>query len=313
MPRAGAPSFWSAAVDRACRGLKIARMITPTEPAAAASSPIALSEPVRVATPFVFASPHSGRAYDPVLTNQTRVRLELLRRSEDAYIDRLFETAPSRGAPLLAALFPRVFIDPNRGPDELDPDMFDPPARHGGPVSARAAGGLGVVPRLAADGRPLYSHPLPFAEARRRLDGYYRPYHAALDRLITERLRRFGEAIVIDCHSMPSASARGADIVLGDRYGASCSRALVSRAEAHFRELGFAVVRNRPYAGGYTTEFYGRPARGVHALQIEINRQLYLDELAVEPTAAMPALARALDLWMSRVIDDIVGASIAAE
>ncbi|MFW6413098.1 MAG: N-formylglutamate amidohydrolase [Oceanicaulis sp.] len=277
------------------------------------AGPIALRRPAAASTPFVFASPHSGRGYHACFLEQTPVGLAALRRSEDAYVDQLFACVPEFGAPLLAATFPRVFVDPNRAPDELDPDMFDPPAAIAGPVSSRAAAGLGLVPRLGADGRALYGRTLPLAEARRRIESCYAPYHAALRGLIDESLAAFGEAVVIDCHSMPSASARGADVVLGDRYGVSCSRGLVARAEAHFRDLGFAVVRNRPYAGGYTTEYYGRPARGVQALQIEINRGLYLDEARVRRSSGFNPLARAIADWTGRMIEEAAGGQVAAE
>ncbi|XBQ17592.1 MAG: N-formylglutamate amidohydrolase [Oceanicaulis sp.] len=278
-----------------------------------AEPPVAVDAPAVRTTPFVFASPHSGRAYTEELTRQTPVRLPILRRSEDAYVDRLFASAPRHGAPFVRANFPRVFVDPNRGPEELDPDMFEPRARLSGEASSRAAAGLGVVPRLAADGRALYPGRIALEEARRRIERYYAPYHAALRREIDRAATLFGEAVVIDCHSMPSASARGADVVLGDRYGASCSRALVARAEAAFRDIGFAVVRNRPYAGGYTTEHYGRPSRGVQALQIEINRGLYMDELAVSPSRGLASLSAALDVWMGRMVLESPASRIAAE
>ncbi|MFP4518734.1 MAG: N-formylglutamate amidohydrolase [Oceanicaulis sp.] len=276
--------------------------------------PVALHAPAARTSPIVFASPHSGRDYTVDLTRWTRVARAVLRRSEDAYVDALFRDAPQFGAPLIEARFPRVFVDPNRARDELDAAMFDPaPADADRPASSRAAAGLGVVPRLAADGRSLYPGRLPAEEARRRLEAYYDPYHAAVRRELDAARAQFGQAILIDCHSMPSASARGADIVLGDRYGASCSRALVARAEAAFRDQGFAVVRNRPYAGAHTTEFYGRPAQGVQALQIEINRGLYLDELQVEPSSGFDALKRAMTVWMGEMTLDEGGARSAAE
>jgi N-formylglutamate amidohydrolase len=270
----------------------------------ARGGPVRVLAPQRRTTPFIFASPHSGRAYEDVFLNACLPPLSVLRRSEDAYMDALFADAPRLGAPLICATFPRVFVDPNRARDELDPAMFEPGAApsSGAAVSARAGAGLGVVPRLAADGRALYAGRMGAAELRRRLEGFYDPYHARLTAEIEAVRSAFGEAFVIDCHSMPAASARGADIVLGDRYGASCSRALVAHAEACFRELGFAVVRNRPYAGGYTTEHYGRPETGVEALQIEINRGLYLNEAEVRPSAGLPPLRRALSEWVTRML-----------
>jgi len=259
--------------------------------------------PETQASRFIFTCPHSGDDYAPELLAQTRVPLSLLRRSEDAFVDMLVEAAPDLGAPLVIAHFPRAFVDPNRAPDELDPEMFAerPPADHFSP-SARASAGLGVVPRVAADGKPLYDSPIPYAEARRRMASFYAPYHGAIEAEIDATRARFGEAVLIDCHSMPAASARGADIVLGDRFGASCERGLASRAEITLRRFGFSVVRNRPYAGGWTTEYYGRPDEGVQALQIEINRSLYMDEARVRPAAGFASVKRRLTLWMQAMV-----------
>ena len=276
--------------------------------------PVRVLEPVGRRTAFIFASPHSGRAYEPGFLKTCLPPLSVLRRSEDAHVDALFADAPRLGAPLICATFPRVFVDPNRARDELDPAMFDAdPGLSATAMSARAGAGLGVIPRLAADGRALYAGPLGGGELRRRLAEYYDPYHARLAEEVEAVRQAFGTATLIDCHSMPAASARGADIVLGDRYGAACSRALVARAEAHFRDLGFAVVRNRPYAGGYTTEHYGRPERGVEALQIEINRALYLDEAAVAPAAGLAPLRRAMAEWINRMVGQDRSERVAAE
>ncbi|MCC5996778.1 MAG: N-formylglutamate amidohydrolase [Oceanicaulis sp.] len=280
---------------------------------AASCPPVRVAAPARRSSAYVFASPHSGRDYTPEALARACLPLSVLRQSEDAYVDELLARAPGLGVPVISALFPRVFVDVNRAERELDPDMFDPPPAAGAPVSARAAAGLGVIPRVAADGRALYAGRLALAEAEHRLAQCYRPYHAALASELDAARRAFGEAVLIDWHSMPAASARGADIVLGDRYGASCARALTARAEAHFRALGFTVIRNRPYAGGYTTENYGRPAAGVQALQIEINRGLYLDERAVRPSSRMPALTHALSQWIEAMIADSADALQAAE
>ncbi len=257
--------------------------------------------PERRTSAFVFASPHSGRNYAPDALARTQLPLSVLRQSEDAYVDQLLASAPGHGAPLVEALFPRVFVDVNRAEWELDPEMFDPAPSAQRPLSARAAAGLGVIPRAAADGRPLYAGRLALGEAEARLATCYRPYHGALQAELAAARAAFGEAFLIDCHSMPAASARGADIVLGDRYGASCSRAFIAAAESQFRALGFTVVRNRPYAGGHTTENYGRPARGIHAVQIEINRALYLDERTVAPTCGLALLAEAMSQWIAHM------------
>lgn len=263
------------------------------------ASPVEVVRPCAEPTGFVFASPHSGDHYPRDFLARSVLPLRLLRRSEDAFVDALYADAPMFGAPLVRARFPRAFVDPNRAATELDPAMFTggPPAGAWAP-SSRAAAGLGVIPRLAADGRAIYAGRLDYAEARARLKACYVPYHAALAQEIERARAAFGSAIVIDCHSMPSASARGADVVLGDRFGASCARGLVAAAEAEFREAGFAVARNRPYAGGYTTEHYGRPEAGVHVLQVEINRGLYMNEGRVEPHGGFDRLRAALSAWM---------------
>jgi N-formylglutamate amidohydrolase len=257
------------------------------------ANPNRLTEVIRIdrpdeapSCPLLFASPHSGRAYEPALSDTTCLSLDILRRSEDAYVDLLVRSAPDAGALLLGALFPRVFVDVNRGPWELDPGMFsDRLPAEAGEISRRAASGLGVVPRIGAEGRPLYRRRLRYEEAKARLDHYYRPYHAAMEALIGELTGQFGHAIVLDMHSMPEQSARGVDFVIGDRFGTSCHRAVAETVEAALRELGFVTVRNIPYAGGYTTEHYGRPESGVHVVQIEINRALYLDETRVARSA----------------------------
>ncbi len=242
------------------------------------SGPFRLDRPPRQSVPFLFASPHSGRCYPPSLLERTRLDATTLRRSEDAFVDELFAGVVALGAPLLAAHFPRAFLDVNRGMAELDAGMFagtlgvpvDPP----GP---RVAAGLGVIPRIVRDGAEIYRGKLDGAEARARLTQLYQPYHRALAAVIEEIRGQFGVAVLIDCHSMPSALSVP-DIVLGDRYGASAAPQLTARAEAAFVREGFSVARNTPYAGGYTTTLYGRVASGCHALQIEINRALYLDE-----------------------------------
>ncbi len=210
----------------------------------------------------------------------------MLRRSEDAYVDQLVECAPEFGASLICAEFPRVFVDVNRGAGEVDPGMFSDriPITDIQP-SRRAVSGLGVIPRIGAEGRPLYRGRMRFAEARDRLDRYYHPYHQALLTEIAGLKALFGHVILADMHSMPASSARGADIVLGDRFGTSCHAAVTDRVESIFRELELVTVRNNPYAGGHTTEHYGRPHEAVHVIQIEINRGLYLDENRVRLTA----------------------------
>lgn len=240
--------------------------------------PFRLDRPARQTVPFLFASPHSGRHYPQRLLEASRLDATTLRRSEDAFVDELFAGVVALGAPLLAAHFPRAFLDVNRSMSELDAGMFDSPLDIPVDVpSPRVAAGLGVIPRIVRDGAEIYRGKLQRDEADARLTQLYKPYHQALAALLEETRRQFGVAVLIDCHSMPSALSVP-DIVLGDRYGASAAPQLTTRAEAAFVKEGFSVARNTPYAGGHTTNIYGRVAAGCHALQIEINRALYLDE-----------------------------------
>ncbi|HVV27000.1 MAG TPA: N-formylglutamate amidohydrolase [Rhizomicrobium sp.] len=242
------------------------------------AEPFRLERPLRQNVPFVFASPHSGRSYPASLLARTRLDALTLRRSEDAFVDELFAEVAGLGAPLLCAQFPRAFLDVNRGVAELDAAMFDAPL--GVPVdvpSPRVAAGLGVIPRIVRDGAEIYRGKLKSTEADARISRLYRPYHQALAQLLEETRARFGVAVLIDCHSMPSALSVP-DIVLGDRYGASAAPPLTAHTEAAFQREGFSVARNTPYAGGHSTVLHGRVASGCHALQIEINRALYLDE-----------------------------------
>jgi N-formylglutamate amidohydrolase len=246
--------------------------------------PVLMLRPQRQTSPMIFASPHSGRLYPPSFARQTRLDSLTLRKSEDAFVDELFGAVAEFGAPLLAARFPRAFIDVNRAPGEIDPAMFDGPLPCWvGPRTPRVAAGLGVIPRIVRDGVEIYAGRLPAHDAAYRMENFYRPYHAALARLVAETRECFGLAIVVDCHSMPPP-ARGTEIVIGDCYGESAAPALAAEAHRHVAGLGFSVARNAPYAGGYTTRLYGKPEAGVHALQIEISRALYLDETTVEKT-----------------------------
>lgn len=244
--------------------------------------PFDIHAPTRQTVPFIFASPHSGRLYPSAFTAASRLGPTALRRSEDAYVDELFGGVVALGAPLIAARFPRAFVDANRGPGELDAAMFDGPLGLAiDPPGPRVAAGLGVIPRIVRDGAEIYSSKLPAAEAWARITGLYRPYHLALLLLVEQTLARFGVAVVVDCHSMPSAAAIP-DMVLGDRYGASAAAPLTRWAEDAFLQSGFSVARNAPYAGGHTTIAHGRREEGRHAIQIEINRTLYLDEERIE-------------------------------
>ena len=258
------------------------------------AEPFRIARPGRQTLPFVFASPHSGRIYPLSLLEKSRLNPLVLRRSEDAFVDELFAGVPLLGAPLIAARFPRAYCDVNRGAGELDPGMFSGPLRVGvdtpGP---RVLAGLGVIPRIVRDGAEIYRGRLPPEEAVMRLERLHRPYHRALGQLVAETLERFGAAVVIDCHSMPSALAVP-DIVLGDRYGASAPPALTAWAENAFGSAGFSIARNSPYAGGYTTALYARGETNCHALQIEINRSLYLEEDSMARRISFDAVQKRL-------------------
>ena len=235
-------------------------------------------------TPLVFASPHSGRLYPADMMDAAALDAQSIRRSEDAFVDDLIADAPRLGVATITARYARAYIDLNREAFELDPAMFaDELPEFARARTARVAAGLGAIARVVSDGQEIYARKLMFAEARGRIDGAHRPYHETLTDLIAEARAAHGFAILIDWHSMPAAAARTGgrdrpcDIVLGDRFGAACAGVLPARVERELESLGYRVARNTPYAGGYTTEHYGRPSRRVHALQVEINRALYLD------------------------------------
>jgi N-formylglutamate amidohydrolase len=261
----------------------------------------------------VFSSPHSGADYPQEFVAQSRLGLPGLRRSEDCFVDELFAAAPRQGAPLIRALFPRAFVDPNREPFELDPGMFeDELPAYANTTSPRVAAGLGTIAKVVASGEDIYARPLRFAEAKRRIDDYYRPYHGALTETLAATRKRFGACLLIDCHSMPSiggpmerdAGRMRVDFVLGDCHASSCAPFVIERVEQVLRGLGYAVARNTPYSGGFVTQHYGRPGDGLHALQIEINRALYMDEQRIQRSIGFAALAERLELLI-RAIGDI--------
>ncbi|MDF1607874.1 N-formylglutamate amidohydrolase [Hoeflea sp. YIM 152468] len=246
--------------------------------------------------PFVFNSPHSGRIYPAGFLQMSRLDRMAIRRSEDFFVDELFARVVHLGAPMQVAQFPRSWLDVNREPYELDPRMFDGPLPAFANIgSLRVAGGLGTIPRLVAENMEIYRGRLSVEEGLSRIEGVYRPYHASLRRIIAQTHVQFGKAILIDCHSMPASvrvagGNRRPDIIIGDRYGASADHDLSYAAVSILSGLGYHVVRNKPYAGGFITEHYGRPARGLHALQIEINRGLYVDEERLEKTSGFEPL-----------------------
>jgi N-formylglutamate amidohydrolase len=270
--------------------------------------------------PYVFSSPHSGIAYPDSFIAASRLDRLTLRRSEDSFVDELFGAAPDHGAPLLRALFPRSYVDPNREPFELDPAMFEdelPPYVNA--ASPRVAAGLGTVARVVANGQEIYAKKLRFADARARIEACWRPYHDALSNLLRSTRRQFGHCVLIDCHSMPSvggpmerdAGRERVDFILGDCFGSSCAPHVIDRVEASLAGMGYAVARNTPYSGGFVTQHYGRPGDGIHTLQIEVNRGLYMDERTIERSAGFARLQEDL----TSLIRDLggAGASLAAE
>ena len=262
---------------------------------AASKAAYILDMPAKRGSCVVFASPHSGRAYPASLLRRSVLNRDMIRSSEDAYVDQLFDSAVVFGAPLLAAAMPRAWLDLNRGADELDPALIQGARRTG--HNPRVASGLGVIPRVVANGRAIYSGKLTMDEARLRIDTCWWPYHQRLKSLLAEAHGMFGQAILIDCHSMPheavaqAAGARGTrpEIVLGDRFGASASAVIVDQIESAFASAGLNVARNTPFAGAYVIRTHGRPARHRHAIQVEIDRALYMDEDMIQPNANFQA------------------------
>ena len=274
-----------------------------------------LRQPPLPILPLVLASPHSGAEYPSGFLAVSRLDPLTLRRSEDSFVDELFAAAAGLGAPLLAARFPRAYLDVNREPWELDPTMFsDSLPNYANSRSPRVRMGLGTLARVVASGEEIYAKKLRFVDAKRRVDGLYYPYHRALRRLVEETQTAFGGYLLIDCHSMPSAASAvggepGADIVLGDCHGTACAPGIIEAARAFLTKRDFTVAINAPYAGGFTTGHYGSPRHGRHALQIEINRALYMDErkfkkkpgfdrLAGEMTGLITHLGQFMLAWL---------------
>jgi N-formylglutamate amidohydrolase len=281
---------------------------------APATAPFEIRRPERVTTPLVVASPHSGRLYPDDMMAASTLSPSAIRRSEDAFVDALAAGGPRHGAPLIAATFARAYLDVNREPYELDQAMFeDELPAFARARTARVAAGLGSIARVVGEGQEIYARKLTFGEAKARIETVHTPYHKALAGLLAEAKAAFGLAILVDFHSMPSAAAlvdgprgrRTCDFVLGDRFGAACAPKVAATVERELEAMGYAVTRNAPYAGGYTTEFYGRPDTGVHALQIEINRGLYLDERTLKRHGGFERLSRDLDrLFASLTSED---------
>jgi len=256
--------------------------------------------PVRLAAPLMYNSPHSGTVFPSSFLASSRLGVSELKQSSDLFVDDLLTGAANRGVPLMRAHFPRSFLDVNREPYELDPKMFEGRLPdHANTTSQRVTNGYGTIARLVAESQPIYPGRISVGEALRRIDHYYLPYHQALAGMLDEIRRQFGHAVLIDWHSMPSlavAGSRPVDIVLGDRNGASCSAGLMHHAHHLFEAVGLTVQRNQPYAGGFITEHYGTRSGGIEALQIEINRALYMDEVRQETHSGFVQLCDALML-----------------
>ncbi|MGR3837551.1 MAG: N-formylglutamate amidohydrolase [Cognatishimia sp.] len=248
-----------------------------------------VDQPQTRSSAVVFASPHSGRIYPKSFLEESILDAHVVRSSEDAFVDQLFAAAPRFGAPLLKALAPRAFVDLNRSPDELDPALIRDVRAVGN--NPRVASGLGVIPRVVSNGRAIYRGKISKGEAERRLNSIWHPYHAALQQLLDEAFSEFGEAILVDCHSMPrealdslrTSKRQRPEVVLGDRFGTSASGEIVDQIEAGFVAQGFRVSRNMPFAGAYICQNYGRLGRNQHAVQVEIDRSLYMHEASITP------------------------------
>ena len=269
--------------------------------------PFEVLQPAGGKGPVLFNSPHSGSTYPRDFLATSRLDIATLRRSEDSFVDELIAGVVKHGFPLMRAHFPRCFVDVNREPYELDPRMFEGRLpSFANTRSMRVAGGLGTVARVVGDAQEIYDQRISVDDALSRIENLYKPYHRALRRLFTRVQREFGAAMLIDCHSMPSSTGPKddrprADVVLGDRYGTSCVAVVSEAIEATLRQQGYAVSRNKPYAGGFITEHYGNPAAGLHAIQLEFNRALYMNERRFERSAGFDRLAADLEILAERL------------
>lgn len=267
-------------------------MTSPQRPDAATitvTPPFHVHRPDTLRTPLLVASPHSGALYPPEFVAASRLDFPTLRRSEDCFVDELVAEAPSLGVPVLAATFPRAYCDVNREPWELDPAMFtDTLPAWCNTSTARVGAGFGTIARLVSSGEPIYPAKIPFEEAEKRITLCWQPYHAALAGMIDEAVAAFARCVLLDIHSMPTEGLRPepsrheSHFVLGDAFGTSCNPALSVAAHRLLEREGFLVRRNDPYAGGYVTRNYGRPRQGVHVLQVEISRALYMRQRTYE-------------------------------
>jgi len=268
------------------------------------SSAFSLQESAQPVAPLILASPHSGRRYPELFLRQSRLDLLSLRRSEDAYVDLLFRAAPQLGIPLLSAEFPRAYCDVNRYAWELDPGMFRERLPQGALTNtAKVRSGLGMMARIAGPGKGIYRHQLPLSEAHARIATCWLPYHEALEALIARCRARFGVCLMLDLHSMPTLPhLRLPDIVLGDLHGTSCGGEIVDGLAGMLSARNLSVGRNRPYAGGYITARHGCPSDNVHVIQVEIGRNLYLDELTLEPSQGFAAVQTTIEALLPDLV-----------
>jgi N-formylglutamate amidohydrolase len=288
-----------------------------TPNAADGNPPFEIVAPADQRLPVVFNSPHSGRCYPADFLAASCLDERAIRRSEDTYVDELFMPVVGHGAPLIRANFPRAWLDVNREPYELDPKMFAGNLPTFANVrSVRVAGGLGTIARIVSESEEIYAGPLTVDEALARIENVYKPYHRALRGLVARTHVDFGFAVLLDCHSMPSAIRGGAsrlrpDIVLGDRYGSSCAGELTDAVAQILSRLGYSVSRNKPYAGGFITEHYGQPVKGLHAMQIEVNRCLYMNERTLQQTAGFERLRADLTRFVEELARLFAGGLLA--
>lgn len=286
---------------------------------------IDVKRPFKQALPLVVSSPHSGRNYPQKFVDASDLTPLRLRSSEDSFVDEIFDSAPTLGAPFIKALFPRAFLDVNRQPFELDPSMFsDILPNFVTTQNNRISAGLGTIARVVSNGEKIYRDKLTFIEAETRINNFYWPYHQTLKTLIDDTKNEFGYCILLDCHSMPSgtnryknscrsSNGRLGDIVLGDCYGTSCHKDIINSAIDILSGYGFSVRRNIPYAGGFITRNYGKPREGVHAIQIELNRALYMDEKLIERLGNIELLAKAMTNFMDFLGNLLTSNNLAAE
>lgn len=280
-------------------------------------NPFSVILPKKQTSLCIFSSPHSGNIFPSDFLSSSKLSINQLRQSEDAYIDKLFFQCIESGSPLIKFNYPRSFVDVNREPYELDKQMFeDSIPSFANFTSAKVALGLGTIPKIASNGNEIYKAPLSWKIAEDRIENFYFPYHAALKQLLVVTKSHFNSAILFDCHSMPSSNFNSnsrsinfgeADFIIGDGFGTTCLPSVINLVEDVLTNLGYSVARNIPYSGGFTTLNYGRPEENCHALQIEISRKLYMDEKSLLPNRNFLKLKRNLGFFLNTVSKKATG------